>query len=92
MVGLVTHYFHCWYFPGSNIAHFARDALWLHGILESNETMEALGFPSRAAERVLTKLAATECIENEQCAKTRTLEEHFLFDMEELMEEVALDS
>ncbi|CAL1135720.1 unnamed protein product, partial [Cladocopium goreaui] len=75
----------------SNIAHFARDSLWLHGLLQRNETLEALGFPQRLTERVLTKLAATECIENGQCAKSRTLDEQHLFEMEALMEEVALD-
>ena len=59
-----------------------------------NETrpLEALGFPQRLTERVLTKLAATECIENGQCAKSRTLDEQHLFEMEALMEEVALES
>lgn len=71
---------------GSNIAHFARDSLWLHGI--SNETLEALGFPQRKVERVLTKFAATQCLENGPCSKTGSQR---LFEMQQLMEEVALD-
>ena len=70
----------------SNIAHFARDSLWLHGI--SNETLEALGFPQRKVERVLTKFAATQCLENGPCSKTGSQR---LFEMQQLMEEVALD-
>ena len=51
-----------------------------------------MGFPERLTERVLTKLAAPECIENDLCAKSRTLDEQHLFEMEALMEEVALES
>ncbi|CAK9014636.1 Magnesium-chelatase subunit H (Mg-protoporphyrin IX chelatase subunit H), partial [Durusdinium trenchii] len=123
----------------SNIAHFARDALWLHRVLNdqdgksfsttggmadfsgtarafwfeefhpvkalrwrwertgksrtftqppsfppfTQETLQVLGFSTRLprAERVLTKHAATECVENWQCAKTGS---HMLSEMEPL--------
>lgn len=75
-------------YPGSNIAHFARDALWLHGL--TNDTLAALGFPTRSAERVLSKLAATECLENDRCSKAHELEELVLPEMEQFMEDAAL--
>lgn len=48
----------------SNIAHFARDALWLHGLFQQ------LPPELEQAEMVVTKLGATECNENAACSKT----------------------
>ncbi|CAE7453624.1 smd2 [Symbiodinium natans] len=68
----------------TNIAHFARDALWLHRLFQGPESLEALGSGQRTVERVLTKHAATECMENDRCVKTGR---QVIFPMEEFMEE-----
>ncbi|CAJ1409706.1 unnamed protein product [Effrenium voratum] len=70
----------------TNIAHFARDALWLHSL--SNESLRALGAGQLKAERVLTKHAATECVENGACVRT---DRQVIFEMEKFLEEVALE-
>ncbi|CAK0867971.1 unnamed protein product [Prorocentrum cordatum] len=72
----------------TNIAHFARDALWLHLHLRGNASLAALGVESTGGvEVVLTKHAATECLENGQCVKTGR---DILGTMESFLAEVAL--
>jgi len=73
----------------TNIAHFARDALWLHRLLRGNATIVSLSAnrPEEELDLVLTKHAATECIENGQCVKTGR---QTIFDMERLLLEVSL--
>lgn len=73
----------------TNIAHFARDALWLHSLFRGNASLESLGVGRGGLEPelVLTKHAATECIENDYCVKTGR---KAIFEMEEFLEEVAL--
>lgn len=77
----------------TNIAHFARDALWLHHIFRRNTSIAALAGPWSEAggvvpEVVLTKHAATECIENDRCVKTGR---SVIFEMEQFLANVALD-
>ncbi|CAE7750552.1 unc-89, partial [Symbiodinium microadriaticum] len=69
----------------TNIAHFARDALWLHRLFQGREPLESLS-GGRTVEQVLTKHAATECIENDRCVKTGR---QVIFSMEQFLEEVA---
>lgn len=80
----------------SNIAHFARDALWLHRLFQERlPPALAGGFRSsllggaadEVPELVLTKHAATECRENDQCVKTGRIAS---MDMERFMTNVAL--
>lgn len=77
----------------TNIAHFARDALWLHLHLRGNASLAALAAgtnnasAARSPDLVLTKHAATECIENGRCVKTGGMT---ILAMEKFMAEVAL--
>ncbi|CAE8581780.1 unnamed protein product [Polarella glacialis] len=73
----------------TNIAHFARDALWLHLLFGGNTSLAALGAGSDGLdlELALTKHAATECLENDRCVRTGR---RVINEMEQFMEEVAI--
>eukprot|EP00927_Polykrikos_kofoidii_P011927 TRINITY_DN15103_c0_g1_i1.p1 TRINITY_DN15103_c0_g1~~TRINITY_DN15103_c0_g1_i1.p1 ORF type:complete len:922 (-),score=159.62 TRINITY_DN15103_c0_g1_i1:178-2943(-) len=81
----------------TNIAHAARDALWLHRLLHGdtmgNTSLAALlstvgGKRPKRWDLVLTKHAATECIEDGQCVRTGR---DVVFAMESFMAEIAVE-